>query len=103
MRYLAWVAMLSLQMGMFVCGAGFDVCPTSGTSSYMETQQDSSNSNTTASDSVCVAHALHVFLWQESPEQYMPYVHAKRSETSLVSHISEVFSLIEQPPKRLYS
>jgi len=26
MRYLAWIAVFSLQLGMFVCGAGIDVC-----------------------------------------------------------------------------
>jgi len=103
MRYLAWIAIFSLQWGMFVCGAGIDVCHASEPS-YVESQKNhSSHESSTAEDTVCVAHAAHVFFWQESPEQQQSYRHAQRVDLPTILYFSEVFSLIEQPPKRLHS
>ena len=68
MRYLAWVAIFSLQMGMFVCGAGIDVCHAADAPAHIEATQSNDNSDAGAVDSTCAAHAAHVFL---SPPIYI--------------------------------
>jgi len=108
MRYLAWIAIFSLQLGMFVCGAGIDVCDAADapahistqTSNQIEpspTQSDSRHSNTPVD--TCAAHAAHVFLGQ-------PVFNQSQLDSSIESihllaslNLPEILHLIEQPPK----
>jgi hypothetical protein len=125
MRYLAWIAVLSLQLGMFVCGAGIDVChaadepahaaiggpaaaltPVALTSiaqhvsaepaSPADNPVDQSGSPI---DQTCSAHAAHVFLGQLHDQPNGPDIH--RGQAALLSalNLPEILNRIEQPPQ----
>jgi len=54
MRYMTWIAIISLQMSMFVCGAGIDVCHAADAPAHIETTQSNNNSSDAAPvDSTC--------------------------------------------------
>ncbi|MDQ6974839.1 MAG: hypothetical protein Q9M10_08120, partial [Mariprofundaceae bacterium] len=58
MRYWAWLAIFSLQIGMFVCGSGIDVCHANAAPIPIEASHvDDSPENSSDIDTVCVAHA----------------------------------------------
>jgi len=104
MRYLAWLAIFSLQMGMFVCGAGIDVCHAADAPAHVTVSQgDGNQSDSNGIDSICVAHAAHTFLWQESDAQGQIYTPNQRASLFMPFYFSEIFYLIEQPPKHLHS
>jgi len=104
MRYLAWIALFSLQLGMFVCEAGVDVCHASTASSQVQgSTSESSDEHTINPTNTCAAHAAHIFL---APVAFAhdESNHVSESISLLVSlNIPEVFSFIEQPPKSLHS
>ena len=122
MRYLAWVAVLSLQLGIFVCGAGIDVCDAADASAQHSTQSlihsfnqslsqnelsqspfqsDRSHSNTPID--TCAAHAAHVFLDQPIFNQAQPDTSIALVTLLASLNLPEIFHLIEQPPKFLHS
>ena len=104
MRYLAWIAIFSLQLSIFVCEAGVDVCYVGSTPSQVQLfPSDQGDNHVEDSIDNCAAHAAHVFLG------YITFHHDEPKQMvepmgllgSLI--IPEVFSLIEQPPKALHS
>jgi len=104
MRYWAWLAIFSLQIGMFVCGSGIDIChanaaPVSVKISHVDANPEKSSDV----DAVCVAHAAHVFFWQETDDQIQINGHPKRTSFFITQYIPEFFNQIEQPPKSLHS
>jgi len=103
MRYLAWVAIFSLQMGMFVCGAGIDVCHAADTPAHIEATQSNNSSDAAPIDSTCAAHAAHVFLSPPTYHQSQSDHYATRVNASLPLSFFEVHDLIEHPPKNLHS
>ncbi len=104
MRYLAWIALFSLQLGMFVCEAGVDVCHASSNSSQVQgSPSESGGEHTVNPPNTCASHAAHIFL---APVEFThdESNHVAESISLLVSlNIPEVFSFIEQPPKGLHS
>jgi len=104
MRYMAWIAIFSLQLGMFVCEAGVDVCHADETSSQIQlSPSQSDNDHATNSIDTCAAHAAHVFLGHTT-FNYDESVHVIKSVGLLTSlNIPEFFLLIDQPPKPLHS
>lgn len=103
MRYLAWVAIFSLQMGMFVCGAGIDVCHAADAPAHIEASQTNNSSDASPVDSTCVAHAAHVFLALAIHDQSQSDYDTGSISTSLSLNLFEVYSLIEHPPRFLRS
>ena len=119
MRYLAWIAVFSLQLGMFVCGAGIDVCQASdapelasGQSlslsigpdhelSPLSSSQTGNHSNTPVD--TCAAHAAHVFLGQPVFHQAQPDAGIELVTLLASLNLPEIIHLIEQPPKLLHS
>jgi len=103
MRYLAWIAIFSLQLSMFVCEAGIDVCFASDVPAYAETTQSTPNHDEHLTDAPCSAHAAHTFLSQLHGFQGQPPEHHKATVllTSLI--IPDFFKRIEQPPKTSHS
>jgi len=103
MRYLAWIAIFSLQMSMFVCESGIDVCLASDTPAHVESTQASLDHSNFAIDATCSAHAAHVFLG--APAHYQPQVftHSKTTLWLTSLNILEFSNRIEQPPKPFHS
>jgi len=104
MRYLVWIAVFSLQLGIFVCGAGIDVCYADSNSSQTQlTPSQSGDDHPSTPINTCVAHAAHVFLSQ-------PAFHPRQSDDAFALYnrlaapnLLEISHLIEQPPKTSYS
>jgi len=103
MRYLAWVAIFSLQMGMFVCGAGIDVCHAADAPAHIEATQSNNSSDAGVVDSTCAAHAAHVFLSPPIYNQSQSDNYATLVNAALPMNLFEVHYLIEHPPKLLHS
>lgn len=104
MRYLALIAVFSLQLGIFVCGAGIDVCHAADASAQI--QLSSSQSDTgqqSAPLETCAAHAAHIFLAEPSSKGSQVGVHTAEVEHLVSLHLLDVSHLIEQPPKFLHS
>lgn len=100
---MAWIAIISLQMGMFVCGAGIDVCHAADAPAHVELQQSNSDTDSAPVDQVCAAHAAHVFLGQTLNKEGAMAAPIEIINLLSALHIPEVMSLIEQPPKLLHS
>ncbi|MDQ7000750.1 MAG: hypothetical protein Q9M12_07720 [Mariprofundus sp.] len=111
MRSLAWIAVFSLQIGMFVCGAGIDVCHASDTPDHITSSQIASsqadtehgNGSVDTIDQTCAAHAAHVFLGQTGNDQSQPDAHTGQVNLLASLNLPEISHLIEQPPKLLHS
>jgi len=103
MRYLAWVAIFSLQMGMFVCGAGIDVCHAADAPAHIEASQTNNSSDALPADSTCVAHAAHVFLAFSIHDQSQSDYDTGSINISRPLNLFEFYSLIEHPPRFLRS
>jgi len=103
MRYLAWVAIFSLQMGMFVCGAGIDVCHAADAPAHIESSQSPHPSDALPVDSTCAAHAAHVFLSPPVYNQSQFDSYTASVKTLISVNFFDVYSLIEHPPKTLHS
>ncbi|MFQ5346211.1 MAG: hypothetical protein ACE5DZ_09690 [Mariprofundus sp.] len=107
MRYLAWIAVFSLQMGMFVCGAGIDVCHAADVPAHVElssSQSDNDHQDQNAPvDQTCAAHAAHVFLGQPAFHQAQPVIGLASPALLTSLNLPEILHLIEQPPRFLHS
>ena len=103
MRYMAWIAIISLQMSMFVCGAGIDVCHASDAPAHIEVSQSTSDGSNAPVDQVCAAHAAHVFLGHVGEEDNVVSTHIEVTDFLTALQIPEILNLIEQPPKFPYS
>jgi len=103
MRYLAWIAFFSLQMGMFVCGAGIDVCHAADAPAHIASSQSNMNHDISPIDQTCAAHAAHTFLGQVSNTQSQPCAHPESVNLLASLNLPEILHLIEQPPKLLHS
>ena len=103
MRMLAWIAVFSLQMGIFVCGVGIDVCHAADTPSHIASSQTDHNHDSSPIDQTCAAHAAHVFLGQATNNQgtYDLPLELVNIPTSL--NLPEIAHFIDQPPKLLHS
>ncbi len=104
MRYLAWIAVFSLQLGIFVCGAGIDVCDAADAPSQIKLSSslaDKSHPNTP--ESTCAAHAAHVFLNQPLIQQMAEVRHIALITSLVDLTLSEIPHRIEQPPKLSHS
>ncbi len=117
MRYLAWVAVFSLQMGMFVCGAGIDVCHAADTpaeTASLHAAGQASDIGTTSADHspsgdrsgpvepACSAHAAHVFLGLPDYGQTRAERWIERLSLPVSLNLPEIFNLIEQPPRPFF-
>ncbi len=107
MRYLAWIAVFSLQMGMFVCAAGIDVCHAADTPAQLEAtlsypDHDNSTENNSV-DQTCSAHAAHVFLGPADHAQSQPEAYVEPAIRLISLNLPEILHLIEQPPRFLHS
>jgi len=103
MRYLALIAIFSLQLGMFVCGAGIDVCHATDAPAQIQLSPlQSDTGHQAAPIETCTAHAAHVFLGQPVSHQKQPdmYIESVNLLTSL--NLPEVLHLIEQPPRHTH-
>ncbi len=102
-KSIAWLAVFALQIGMFGCLAGVDICH-AGTTQSIETHADSQPANDmpdAGDDTPCMAHATHVFV----------ATHAASTAKATGSHAvdgfhplpvpHELLTRIEQPPKPL--
>jgi len=104
MRSLAWIAVFSLQMGMFVCGAGIDVCHAAADApAHVESSQTNTDHDNVPVDQTCAAHAAHVFLGQPGNDQSQPDAHTGPVNLLASLNLPEILHLIEQPPKFLRS
>jgi len=114
MRILAWVAVFSLQLGMFVCGAGIDVCPAVDAPAQARLSPaqlspaqlspfHSDTGHQAAPIETCAAHAAHVFLGQaiNNHGTYDLPLELVNIPTSL--NFPEIAHFIDQPPKLLHS
>jgi len=102
-RYLAWIAVFSLQMGMFVCGAGIDVCHAADAPAHIASSQSNTDHNSAPIDQTCAAHAAHVFLDQPSHAQSQSCAHPEQVNLLASLNLPEILHLIEQPPRFLHS
>jgi len=103
MRYMAWIAIISLQMSMFVCGAGIDVCHAADAPAHIEATQSNNNSDASPVDSTCAAHAAHVFLSLPTYNQSQSDNYVTPANSLLPLNLFEVHYLIDHPPKLLHS
>jgi len=103
MRYLAWIAVFSLQMGMFVCGAGIDVCHAADAPAHIASSQSNADHDSFPIDQTCAAHAAHVFLGQPVYAQSQPCAHPELVNRLASLNLPEILHLIEQPPRLLHS
>jgi len=104
MRYLAWIAVFSLQMGMFVCGAGIDVCHAADAPAHIASSQSGSTDHDSSPiDQTCAAHAAHVFLGQQGNAQSQTCAHPGAVNRLASLNLPEILHLIEQPPKLSHS
>jgi len=103
MRYLAWIAIFSLQMSMFVCESGIDVCLGSDVPAHVESTQASLDHSNFAIDATCSAHAAHVFLGAPAHHQAQAFAHNQASLWLSSLNILKFFKRIEQPPQLLHS
>jgi len=103
MRYLAWMAVFSLQLGMFVCGAGIDVCHAADAPTHIASSQSDTDHSSSPIDQTCVAHAAHVFLGQSVHIHSQTCVHPEPANRLASLNLPEILHLIEQPPKFLHS
>jgi|UPI0003655648 hypothetical protein len=99
MRYLAWIAIFSLQLSIFVCEAGVDVCSASDVITHIETTQSTPTHDQHATDTPCSAHAAHTFLGQSNGFHGQSSEHRKPMTTLTSLSIPDFFKQIEQPPK----
>ncbi len=105
MRLLAWLAVFSLQLGMFVCGAGIDVCHAADASmvsneaSLLPDMPADDDADVAPSDQVCTAHAAHVFLGVAVPTGAKALPHIDVAMFPAALQLPECDHLIEQPPK----
>jgi len=99
MRYLAWIAVFSLQIGMFVCGAGIDVCHAADAPAHIASSQSDTDHDSSPIDQTCAAHAAHVFLGQPSNIQGESCPHPEQVNLLTSLNLPEILHLIEQPPK----
>jgi len=102
MRYLALIAVFSLQLSMFICGAGIDVCHAADTSAQIQLSQ-SDTGQQSAPLETCAAHAAHIFLTEPSSKGSQVDVHTAEVEHLVSLHLLDVSHLIAQPPKFLHS
>ncbi|RLL51731.1 hypothetical protein D8Y20_08570 [Mariprofundus sp. EBB-1] len=104
MRYLALIAVFSLQLGMFVCGAGIDVCHAADAPAQIQLSPSQSDTDhQTAPIEVCSAHAAHTFLGQLTFQPNQQDMHIEPVNLLASLNLPEIFNLIEQPPKFLHS
>ena len=103
MRYLAWIAIVSLQIGMFVCGAGIDVCHATDAPAHIASSQSDQDQPSTTVDPTCVAHAAHVFLAHATGIQEEVRAHPEPITLLAALNLPEVPHAIEQPPKFSHS
>ncbi len=103
MRSLAWIAVFSLQMGMFVCGAGIDVCHAADTPAHIASSQSDTDHDSSPIDQTCAAHAAHVFLGQPAYDQGQADNGNKPVNLLASLNLPEISHLIEQPPRFLHS
>jgi len=111
MRTLAWLALFSLQLGIFVCGAGIDVCHATGADTTLAVTQSEmlqpagllppadNDHESSPIDQTCSAHAAHVFLGQPAFHKSPSDMHLEAINLLSSLNLPEVFHLIEQPPK----
>ena len=101
MRYLAWVAVFSLQIGMFVCGMGVDVCHAADTTADSQLSQPlhSDQQPSSGVDQTCAAHAAHLFL--NTPPFHQQACSLRLEPLRFFTSITlpEILQRIEQPPK----
>ncbi len=103
MRYLAWIAVFSLQIGMFICGAGIDVCHAADAPAQIQVSHSDTGHQNMPIDQTCTAHAAHVFLGQLAFCQNQPTIHSESVNLLTSLNLPEILYLIEQPPKILHS
>ncbi|MDQ6996882.1 MAG: hypothetical protein Q9M82_05405 [Mariprofundus sp.] len=103
MRILVWVAVLSLQMGIFVCGAGIDVCQAADTTSHIASSQTDNNHDNSTVDQTCAAHAAHVFLGQAINNHGISAMPLEQVNIPASLNLPEIAHFIDQPPKLLHS
>jgi len=104
MRYLALIAVFSLQLSMFVCGAGIDVCHAADTTAQIQLSSSQSDTGQQSSPiEICAAHAAHTFLAQASLKDSQVDSQITKVEHVVSLHLLDVSHLIEQPPKPLHS
>ena len=103
MRSLAWIAIFSLQMGMFVCGAGIDVCHAADAPAHIASSQSDTDHDSSPIDQTCAAHAAHVFLGQPAYDQSQADNGNKPVNLLASLNLPEIYHLIEQPPRFLHS
>jgi len=104
MRYMAWIAFFSLQMGMFICSVGIDVCHAAGAPTQIQLSSSQHDSDQQSAPlETCAAHAAHTFLVQISLKDIQAHTHIAEAERVLALQLLDVSHLIEQPPKFLHS
>jgi len=103
MRSLAWIAIFSLQIGMFVCGAGIDVCHAADAPAHIASSQSDTDHDSSPIDQTCAAHAAHVFLGQPAYDQSQADNGNKPVNLLASLNLPEIYHLIEQPPRFLHS
>ncbi|MDX8413317.1 MAG: hypothetical protein R8J85_04445 [Mariprofundales bacterium] len=103
MRTISWVAIFCLQIGIFTCSMGIDVCQAADSSSHIATSQSDSSHHGALIDASCVAHAAHIFadLSPQNSSQADAHVAKIKVFTSLA--LPEVLHAIEHPPKHSQS
>ncbi|WP_072659959.1 hypothetical protein [Mariprofundus micogutta] len=103
MRYLAWIAVFSLQMGIFICGSGVGECYASDTPAHIEASKSNPNQDGAPIDQICSAQCAHIFMGQLSNNQIQPEIYVEPVNLLASLNLPEIFNLIEQPPKFLHS
>jgi len=104
-RYLAWIAVFSLQLGMLVCSAGVDVCHAADAPAHIQLSSSQSSDNHHQADplATCAAHAAHVFLGQPAFCQTQSALQLEAITQLASLNLPEILHSIEQPPKTSHS
>jgi len=104
MRYLALIAVISLQLSIFVCESGIDVCHTDGATSQVQLYSYQSDAEQGSSSvEPCSAHAAHTFLAENFLQERQVYIQIEGVENLASLQNLEFYHLIEQPPKTSHS
>jgi len=99
MRTISWIAILCLQIGIFTCSMGVDVCQAADSSSHIATSQSDNSHHGALIDATCVAHAAHVFADLSPQNSSQADTHVAQIRTFASLTLPEIPHAIEHPPK----
>jgi len=103
MRFMSWIAIFCLQIGIFTCSMGIDVCQASDGASYVTNSQSDGAHDDLPAGSTCIAHAAHVFVGLPAHQDSQSDAHIAKIRVFVSLALPDILHAIEHPPKLSYS